>query len=172
MNRFDEFCERHRDRLVRRLERRCGDDAEDVAHQALLRVWKRFDSIAPGAEWVYVLTTAHNIANTMYQRARSTEVLDEAKDARHSGPSAEQELLAKDFNAGFAAAMKELPPLTQHALVLRRRGFSSKQIAEHLGINSDQAVRTRLSRAYEALAKSLGTPPDGVPWSQLLGDDQ
>lgn len=172
MNRFDEFCERHRDRLVKRLERRCGDDAEDIAHEAFLRVWKHLDSIAesPGAEWVYLWITANNIANRWNERARRFDPLDEKTDVRSNVPSAEGELLTQEFNAHFAAAMSEFPALTRKALVRRRHGDSYDEIAADLG-TTNQAVRTRVSRACATLAERLGTPPDGVPWSQLLGDN-
>ena len=179
MKRIEELYVKYLGRL-REMFRR-DPDAEDIAQEALIRVWKRMEHVALDHEWAYLATTARSIANKRYTRANVprrgagllTQLDETEHDARHDAPSVEEQLIEQQeiaaFRARFNAVLAEFTPDTQQCLVLAKRGYNSKEIAEHLGL-TDQAVRSRLSRVRAVFRERLAPPP-GVNWIELLGDD-
>lgn len=149
------------------------DDAKDIAQETLIATWKRLEHVAPEAEWAYLRVAArHRYLRRIEQHGRQ-QPLEPAHDAPDKAPSPETEVIEKEeaalFHERFKAAMRELPSDTRQAVVLRSRGLGSKEIAQKLGL-TDQAVRTRLSRAFELIRERVGTPPAGVAWMRLPGD--
>jgi RNA polymerase sigma-70 factor, ECF subfamily len=152
-------------RLVRRHQRRVfalglrwlrnADDADDLVQETFVRAWQglaRFDEARPFAPWV--VTIAVNRAKTRLARARSDETVDETLP--WSGPSpeegAERALLARAVHA----AVDALPEEQRIVLHLRAvEDLSYREIAQALGIPMG-TVMSRLSRAREALRKTLG----------------
>lgn len=180
MSRIEELYAKYRQRLIRLFGN--NQDADDIAQETLVAAWKRLERGVPiEDEWAYLATSARNNASKRFRRAnaprrgggRLTQLEDEhdAVDARRT---AEDELTGQDevlrFRAQFNAVMAELTPSTQQCVALKRRGLTSLEIAERLGL-TDQAVRTRLSRARALFRARLAPPPD-VPWLDLLGDDE
>jgi RNA polymerase sigma factor (sigma-70 family) len=179
MSRIDELFAKYFKRIIGVHHR--NRDADDIAQETLLAAWKRLErGKTIDDEWAYLATAARNHANRRFTRAnvprhgagRLTQ-LDDDHDAPDGRQSVEAQLVEREevlqFRAAFKAAMAELSPSTQQCLVLRKRGLGSQEIAAHLGL-TDQAVRSRLSRATAFLRERLSPPPD-VPWIDLLGDD-
>jgi RNA polymerase sigma factor (sigma-70 family) len=168
---------RHRDRLVRDLERfgRSRQDAQDLAQEALMYTWTRIDNVKPGAEWVYVRTAARHRAINQATRNPVEVSFDEAHcPEADEEPTVEQRLIARQerarFREQFDAAQNELPQETRLCVVLRRRGSSYKQIASLLR-TSVAAVQSRLHRAIEHFRERVGVPPEGIHWLELAGEN-
>ena len=165
MSRIDDLYARYLTPLTRKLIGfgRSEEDAQDIAQETFIATWKRLDHVDPAREWWYLLTAGYNRARRQATRAHDSAPLDD--QMRDASPSAEEALLAREaasrFEERFKAVMRTFPPETQQAIVLRSRGLGSKEIAQKLGL-TDQAVRTRLSRAFETMRKKnlFGDPDD------------
>ena len=181
MSRIDDLYARYLRRLIEMVERfsRRGD-AADIAQETLIATWKNLDHVTPEGEWKYLRQAAQNLAKKRAARenvprhgAGRLTPLEDEHDAHDKRPTVEAELVERaaieDFRARFRAALEELSADTRLCVVLKRRGFNSKQIARHLNL-SEVAVRSRLSRAAALLRDRLGPPPD-VPWAELLGEE-
>jgi RNA polymerase sigma factor (sigma-70 family) len=182
--RFDELYRRFYDRLVKDLRREGYPDdyARQHAHDALMDVLDEIDAIPGDAQWAYVRTTARRLKsnvrrreNTLRRGGSNLHVSLEVVDVTASkAESAEERLIREEqtarFHRAFAAALDELAVETKHCLILKRRGLGSKEIARHLGM-TDEAVRSRLKRAFQHLRDRLGSPPAGIALADLAGDN-
>lgn len=177
MSRADEVVDRYLTPLIWSLVRfgQTEEDAREIAQEALWTLCQRLDRIAPGKERAYLWVTAYNLARDRAQQGPADmtplENIAEPPDER---PSAEATVIERQeirrFREQFNAALATLSQDTRQCLVLRGRGYGSKQIAATLGLE-DAAVRSRLSRAMNAIRKQVGEPPAGIEWFKLLGDD-
>ncbi|HYO78358.1 MAG TPA: RNA polymerase sigma factor [Thermoanaerobaculia bacterium] len=182
--RFEELCERYRERLVKDLVRSgCRpQDAEEVAQETLLAAWKHIENIPRDAEWPYLKVAAHNLNRN---RVRAENAAMRGGGAKVSletfggvmadkSSSVEERLLrdeqAERFRREFAAALSELPEETRLWIVMRRRGMSPQEIAAIEGAGRT-AVRSRLSRAFQHLRERVGSPPPGAAWAELTEEN-
>ena len=180
MNESDGRCAelyRYKQRLVRfvmgmgRLEQ----DAQDIVQIVITRTCAKIDTVPAGSEWTYLRVAAHNETINQATRTRTADPLDEVtKPLRDERRSPEDELIAREerarFQKSFNATMAGLSPETQQILYMRRRGMTNDEIAESLRLHPT-AVRSRFSRAAKQLRESVGNPPAGMRWFELLGDD-
>jgi RNA polymerase sigma factor (sigma-70 family) len=153
--------ERHSARLIRRLQRMLGsrEAAEDLAHEAFLRLWQRAPAgLAPDEQAAWLQRAATNLAldELRRRRRRDHRQLEEDAVAALTGDGAE------------ALAVREaLARLSAHErlLVLLRfqAGLSHAEIAETLAI-TPEAARKRVERARRAFADAyLGLLPREAP---------
>ena len=171
MSRLDDLYARYLPLLTRMLMRSMPEaDAQDIAQETLIATWKRLEHVAPDKERAYVIVAALNLAKRRFARAKPMTSLDGFEG---EAPSAEKDVIERQeaalFRDRFRAAMRQLPPETREALVLRGQGLGSKEIARTLGL-TDQSVRSRLSRAFESIRERVGEPPAGIDWMSLSGD--
>ncbi len=131
-------------------------EAEDVAQEAMLKLWK----IAPRwhegeakiSTWLYRVTAN---AATDRLRKRRTIALEAAPEQVDATPSVEAGLIAEDRQAALHTAMATLPARQRNALVLRHfEELSNPEIASALE-TSVEAVESLLGRARRALADKL-----------------
>lgn len=148
---------RHAPRVLSLARRMLGDatEAEDVAQEAMLRLWRIAPDWRPGeagiGTWLYRVAT--NLSLDRLRRRRpageaSAEIADDA-------PSAIARLIRDDRAAALHAALAELPDRQRAAIVLRHleeRG--NPEIAAILGV-SVEAVESLLARGRRALAARL-----------------
>lgn len=133
-------------------------EAEDVAQEAMLRLWK----IAP--EWrvgeAKVTTWLHRITSNLCidrlrKRKRVGPGLDEIAEPPDPAPSADMRLIAGDRAAAVKAAILALPDRQRVAITMRHfEENSNPEIAEALGV-SVEAVESLLSRGRKSLARAL-----------------
>ncbi len=178
--RLDDLCERHRARLVSDLVRFGSrpQEAEEIAQDALLAMWKRIDRVQPGAEWTYVRTAAHRLAinAALRRKVEANSVPLDVRDGamRDATMSAEARVIrdeeAERFRRTLHAALSELPDETRLWIVMRRRGISPHDIAKQLGVGRT-AVRSRRMRAFKQLRERVGAPPPGGERAEQTGDD-
>lgn len=154
-------------RLLALAQRLLGQraEAEDVAQEAFLRVWKqaphwrrgqaRFDT------WLHRV-----VLNLCYDRLRGARAaheqsVDELPDVADSAPSPEQRLSHAQGSARVEAALAGLPARQREALVLQYYQQLPQAEAAALMEISEDALESLLRRARKNLQSRLleGQPP-------------
>ncbi len=131
-------------------------EAEDVAQEAMLKLWKMAPAWRTGdarlSTWLYRVTAN---AATDRLRKRRTVALEAAPEPEDDTPSVEAGMIASDRQQALHRAMASLPVRQRNALVLRHfEELSNPEIAEVLE-TSVEAVESLLGRARRALADKL-----------------
>lgn len=169
---FEELVLRYQDRLLTVLEHLVGnrDQAEDLAQEVFLRVYRARKSYEPGAKFsTWLFTIANNVAsNALRTRARRREVSLEAQQSGSlsSGPIARliqastgqmpaRQLDKVEMREVVRMALEVLNERQRLAVLLNKfEGMSYAEIAEVMQI-SPQAIKSLLSRARTALREVL-----------------
>lgn len=165
---YEELFRRHYGQLVAFFYRYRGErsNAEDLAQDVFLRLWKYRGTYRPTGSFVgFMLTVARNVWSDRAARKRPVAIDDDILDARAServaGPAARVE--AAEQRARVRAALLRLPEELRAPLVLSRfHGVEYREIGQILEI-SPRTVEARIARATDALVRELaemGAPPD------------
>ncbi len=145
-------------RVLRVAARMLGDaaEAEDVAQEAMLRLWR----IAPdwrsdGAKvstWLYRVVV--NLATDRLRRRRSVP-LDAVQEPEDDAPGAVGRMIEADRAAALEQALLELPERQREAVVLRHlEGLANPEIAAIMGVGVE-AVESLVARGKRGLTKAL-----------------
>ena len=139
-------------------------EAEEVAQEAFVRVWKQAAHWEPGR--ARFETWLHRVAlNLCYDRLRGRREEEPYDEARHESadpaPAPEQALQAAQRSERVAAALAALPARQREALVLQYyQGLSNGEAAALMDI-SVEALESLLARARRTLrARLLGDGKD------------
>jgi RNA polymerase sigma-70 factor (ECF subfamily) len=157
---------RHTPRLLAVARRMLADaaEAEDVAQEAMLRLWKIAPDWRPGE--AKVSTWLHRVAANLcidLLRKRRRLSAEEAPETADDAPSAQARLEQADRAAALREALDALPDRQRAAVTMRHfSGLSNPEIGESLGV-SVEAVESLLARGRRALAQRLS------PQRQKLG---
>ena len=152
------LVDRHLPTVVAIARRMLRDDAEaeDVAQETLLRLWRNAASLELGEGGVrpWLRRVAANLCIDRVRAQKNTSLGDalpeEAEPAGQVTRLAERELARR-----VDAALKALPERQRLALTLfHYEGMSQIEVGEVMGI-SDEAVESLLARARRALKASL-----------------
>ncbi|MEM9199064.1 MAG: sigma-70 family RNA polymerase sigma factor [Pseudomonadota bacterium] len=151
--------ERHTPRCFGQAYRRLADraEAEDVAQEAMLRLWRIAPDWRAGeamvSTWLYRVT--QNLCTDRLRRRGRMVDYDEAPEPVDDRPSVAEKLVRRERSTALHAAIAELPPRQRQALQLRHFDeMSNPQIAEIMEI-SVEAVESLLARARRGLALAL-----------------
>ena len=133
-------------------------EAEDVAQEALLRLWKIAPDWRSGeaqvSTWLYRVVT--NLV-TDRQRARARRragALDEVPEPADAAPGVVAHLIEADRMAALEAALAQLPERQRQAVVLRHlEGMSNPEIAQvlEIGVEAVESLTARGKRALTAI---------------------
>jgi RNA polymerase sigma-70 factor (ECF subfamily) len=139
------------------------DRADDVAQEAMVRAWRHADAYDArrGSVTTWLLTITRNVAVDALRASRSTPVEDERLDALlpASRDVAPEHAVAADELRRVASALEALPAEQRRALLLMRlRGFTAADVAEHDGIPLGTA-KTRVRAAMLRLREDLVDGP-------------
>ena len=161
--RFEALCEPCRPEVFRFALwlARSHPVAEEVVQETFLRAWRSLDSLKDGeSAKSWLLTIARREHARLHERKRHPTVnLDELTHAE-SDTLAEKPERDPDEVDDVRKAIFELDPEHAEPLILQVvMGFSTDEIARHLGIN-EGAVSTRLFRARNRLRARLGLGAD------------
>jgi len=180
---FEELVRRYRDRLLTILEHLVGhrEQAEDLAQDVFVRVFKARERYTPDAKFsTWLFTIANNVAsNALRSRSRRREVGVPEGNGADSTPLALDQLAkaASGFMPTRALDKAEQAEMVRHAvaalnerqrmalLLAKFEGMSYQDIAQTMGL-SVQAIKSLLSRARVNLKEILtpyverGIPPD------------
>jgi RNA polymerase sigma factor (sigma-70 family) len=150
---FASFFTQHHGALFRALWLLTRDrhEAEEVAQEAFLRMWERWDRVAVGPDPVaYLFRTAMNL-----WRSRLRRMAVAARKAIH-GTDRDEGVESVDARDVVVRALATLPPRQRAAIVLVDvLDLTSERAGAVLGIRP-VTVRVLAARARAALAKEMG----------------
>ena len=169
---FEELVARYQGRLLTVLRHLVGgrEQAEDLAQEVFLRVYRARKSYQPGAKfatWLYTIAN-HVAANALRSQSRRHEVTLQARDSGRLGAQPLAKMLQASSGQMPArqldkVEMREIVRMSLDALNERQRlaillskfeGMSYAEIAEVMEI-SPEAIKSLLSRARENLREVL-----------------
>lgn len=144
---------------LRQAWRMLGDEqeAEDVAQEAMLRLWRQAAGWRTGearvSTWLYRVT--HNLCIDRIRRRRPGPPLEDVAEPADPALSVLARLADDERARALAAAIGALPDRQRRALVLRHfEELGNPEIAEALEC-SVEAVESLLARARRTLAKAM-----------------
>lgn len=164
---FRTLVERHQNIVIGTVAKMLGNssDAEDIAQQVFLRIWRNAKRYRPDAKFTtYLFTITRNLVfNETRRRGRKKTVsADEQEENSHhlikDSPDRQPdaEMLQAELRHAVDAAITSLPEAQRMALVLRSHDqLPYEEIAEVLGL-SLPAVKSLLFRARAGLRETLG----------------
>jgi len=167
---FRSLVDRHLSGVLAVARRMLRDDAEaeDVAQDALLRLWRSADGLDVGAHGLrpWLRRVVSNLCVDRMRSGRRITVVEEVPD-RAEPATQLAELEARDVSQRVDAALKDLPDRQRMALTLfHYEGLSQVEVGRIMGI-SDEAVESLLARARRNLKAALREE-----WRELLADDE
>ena len=131
-------------------------EAEDVAQDAMMRLWKVAPDWRMGeakvSTWLYRVTA--NLCTDRLRRKRGVG-LDEVDEPHDPSPSVSDKLQTRERMNALQAGLQTLPERQRQAVILRHiEGLANPEIAEILEI-STEAVESLTARGKRALAQAL-----------------
>ena len=161
--------------LRRYLARLLGNtsDAQDIAHDAYLRLYPTLKSQSAENPEALLYVTARRLAiNRLKRRSISPIHPGEANydSAASASPSVEQEVMARQELTLLEAAIAELPAGCRAVLLLRKvELLSHREIADRLGI-AISTVEKQHARALRLLRAAL--PAESIAFSSPPSDPE
>ena len=133
-------------------------EAEDVAQEAMLRLWRIAPEWRAGeakvTTWLYRVV-ANLCTDRLRRRGRAAVALDEVAEPQDPAPSVEARMQADARASALRAALADLPERQRIAVMMRHfEGASNPEIAQALEI-STEAVESLTARGKRALAAAL-----------------
>jgi len=169
---FAELVEIHQHAVVGTVTKMLGNatEAEDVAQQVFVRVWRsavRYQPSAKFTTWLFTITR-NLVFNEIRRRQRKPAVsLDEREEQQAGSVAADGEMkpdesaLLAELETAVDTAIQRLPEKQRMAVVLRRyQEMAYEDIGEILGL-SLPAVKSLLFRARTQLREDLQKYLDG-----------
>jgi RNA polymerase sigma-70 factor (ECF subfamily) len=163
---FEQIVERHQRLVIGTVGRMLGThaDAEDIAQQVFVRVWKNANRYVPQAKFTtWLLKITRNLVfNELRRRSRHPQVPLQGESDEEERPLKDEQAVAPDasllegeLQKAVDAAIAQLPETQRMAVILRRyEELSYEEIAEALD-QSVSAVKSLLFRARTELRESL-----------------
>ena len=167
---FRGLVDRHLPTVLAIGRRMLKDDAEaeDVAQEALLRLWRNAAALELGAGGVrpWLRRVASNLCIDRVRARRNTTAVDQVPE--QAEPAGQVRHLAeRELGARVDAALKALPERQRLAITLfHYEGMSQIEVGGVLGI-SDEAVESLLARARRTLKAALKDD-----WQELMPQDE
>ncbi len=139
------------------------EDAEEVAQDVLLKVYRKIDAFRGDAalsSWIYRITfntVMSRLRNRRFNSRIEVHVDDILADIEENGgrlrrepadwsSMADEALLRTQMRRRLASALQELPEIYRTPVVLRDlQGLSTEEASAHLGIK-EQTLKSRLHR--------------------------
>ncbi len=134
-------------------------EAEDVAQETLLRLWRMAPEWRQGeakvSTWAYRVATNLCIDRQRSRRRKGQLSLEDAPDLEDGAPTADQRLQDGRRMAELEAALADLPDRQRQAVVLRHiEGLTNPEIAAVMEIGVE-AVESLTARGKRSLGAAL-----------------
>jgi RNA polymerase sigma-70 factor (ECF subfamily) len=146
-------------RVLGHAARMLGDraEAEDVAQEAMVRLWRVAPDWRQGeaqvTTWLYRVVS--NLCTDRLRRRGRSVPIDSVAEPSSPAASVERDLIDRDRAAALDAALMQLPDRQREAVVLRHlEGLSNPQIAAIMDI-STEAVESLTARGKRTLSALL-----------------
>jgi RNA polymerase sigma-70 factor (ECF subfamily) len=138
---------------------RDGEEARDVAQEALVRLWRHRDEVVEPAARSWLLRTTHRLCLDRHRRhaARPEGSEDNSRDPPVADPAPGPERIAASAVLGpiLERALARLTPRDRAIVLLRDvEGLAYEDVAEYLRIPLG-TVKAALHRCREKLRESL-----------------
>ena len=144
---------------MRQAWRMLGDqaEAEDVAQDAMMRLWKQAENWRAGearvSTWLY--RVVHNLCIDRLRKRRPQVAVEDAPEPVDPDPSVLERMAESEQSRALAAAIATLPERQRQALILRHfEEYSNPEIGEAMEC-SVEAVESLLARARRQLASIM-----------------
>lgn len=163
---FEELIERHQRAVIGTVAKMLGNasEAEDIAQQVFIRLWKSAPRYRPKAKFTtFLFTITRNLVfNESRRISRKKQYsINEREDDHHlqtpdtRGATPAEGLLHEELKTAVDRAIGKLPEKQRLAVILRRyENMPYDEIGAVLGL-SVSAVKSQLFRARNALRESL-----------------
>lgn len=163
---FEELISRHQNAVIGTVAKMLGNaaEAEDIAQQVFIRLWKSAPRYKPKAKFTtFLFTITRNLVfNESRRKSRKKEYsIDEREDDFHlqtpdsQNASPDEDLLHAELQKAVDQAINDLPEKQRLAVILRRyEGMPYDEIGTILEL-SIPAVKSQLFRARNTLRESL-----------------
>jgi RNA polymerase sigma-70 factor (ECF subfamily) len=167
---FRSLVDRHLSGVLAVARRMLRDDAEaeDVAQEALLRLWRSAEGLEVGPQGLrpWLRRVVSNLCVDRMRSGRRLMVVEEVPDRAEPATQLTQ-MEARDVSQRVDGALKELPDRQRMALTLfHYEGLSQVEVGRIMEI-SDEAVESLLARARRNLKGALREE-----WRELLAEDE
>jgi RNA polymerase sigma-70 factor, ECF subfamily len=160
MEAFRLLVETHQARVIGTITKMLGSDtdAEDLAQQVFIRVWKSAQRYKPTAKfttWLFRITR-NLVFNEMRRRKHFVEPTEDLTEpAERTAHEPDQALLEEELQSAIQEAISDLPESQRMAIVLRRyEEMPYEEIAKVMG-TTVPAVKSILFRARTELRERL-----------------
>lgn len=155
---FRTLVDRHLSGVLAVARRMLRDDAEaeDVAQETMLRLWRSAEGLDVGAPGLrpWLRRVVSNLCVDRMRSGKRLVVVEELPDRAESATQ-QADMEAQDTSRRVDAALKALPDRQRTALTLfHYEGLSQIEIGQIMGI-SDEAVESLLARARRSLKAAL-----------------
>ena len=167
---FRALVERHLSGVLAVARRMVRDEAEaeDVAQEAMLRLWRSADDLEVGPQGLrpWLRRVVSNLCVDRMRSGRRLSVVEEVPE--RAEPATQLATVeATEVSQRVDAALKDLPDRQRMALTLfHYEGLSQIEVGRIMGI-SDEAVESLLARARRSLKVALRDE-----WRDLLADGE
>lgn len=144
------------------------EEAEDVAQEAMLRLWRTAPDWRAGearvTTWLYRVVA--NLCTDRLRRRGRTAPLDAAPEMRDESGGAAQDMQTRARAQALQAALDDLPDRQRQAVVLRHiEEVGNPEIAQIMGI-SVEAVESLTARGKRALGAALKAKRDALGYME------
>jgi RNA polymerase sigma factor (sigma-70 family) len=149
-------------------------EAEDVAQEAMLRLWRAAPGWRPGeaqvSTWLYRVVTNLCTDRLRVRSRRPATALDEAPEVADAQPAPVARMIEGDRMAALSAALATLPERQRQAVVLRHiEGLTNPEIALVMDIGIE-AVESLTARGKRGLAMVLAGQRDALGYEDDAND--
>lgn len=160
---FRQLVERHQYLIIGTVARMIGtSDADDLAQQVFLNVWKSAPRWRPEAKvTTWMLTIAKRLVFNESRRRGRARLIPQSRDAEDdpeypdASPGPDSQLLDRELHAAIETSLALLSEKERLALVLRQyQGLSYEEIGEVLHV-SLASVKSLIFRGRESLKAHL-----------------
>ena len=156
---FDELMRRYKHPVANFVYRMIGraEDADDVAQEVFVRVYRNLDAYRPGTKfstWLFALARNAAIDHWRWHKRHPAEPVESLPQLTAPSGTAEH-VAAREIGQEIAASVANLPQDQRTALVLAEyHGLSYAEIAGVMRC-SEKSVESRLYRARQTLRGCL-----------------
>lgn len=163
---FEQLIERHQSSVIGTVSKMLGNpsDAEDIAQQVFIRLWKSAPRYKPKAKFTtFLFTITRNLVfNESRRKSRKKQYsIEEREDdfhlqtQDHQTAAPDRDILQQELRLAIDQAINRLPKKQRMAVILRRyENMPYDEIGKILNL-SVSAIKSQLFRARHALRDDL-----------------